>query len=284
MPDDATLKDVTAAPNPSPADVKEPAKQEPVAPVVTDKEASEIGKILMDSGYTKEQLNDLLQAPQALQSLRYLIENNPSELVATLERNNPEVAKRFLEQTSDAWLQRNKQFIPSKQGDGGGKKDVPSELMSEVESLRSELDQVKTREAQRQQASTLAQVQSRYNARVEDLFGQLPKDLGLTKTEQTALRALLDKQLADDPIAVQRVSQGNFIDVPRKFQSILDGWSGDKKAAVKAEQDAREAAKRGAHVEFTPGANPFLIDVPQSATESWDATEDAFAKALENSR
>lgn len=283
MPDDAVLKDITVSSNPPQAKVAEPAKQEPVAPVVTDKEASEIGKILMDSGYTKEQLNDLLQAPQALQSLRYLIENNPQELVATLERNNPEVAKRFLEQTSDAWLQRNKQFIPIEPGKGANK-EAPSELMSEVESLRSELDQVKTREAQRQQASTLAQVQSRYNARVEDLFGQLPKDLGLTKTEQTALRALLDKQLADDPIAVQRVSQGNFIDVPRKFQSILDGWSGDRKAAVKAEQDAREAAKRGAHVEFTPGANPFLIDVPQSATESWDATEDAFAKALEGAR
>lgn len=281
MPDDATLKDVTVEPNPAPATTQEPAPvtTSPAPFTAQDTEATALGRVLMESGYTQAQLTDLLAAPQALQSLRHIIENNPSELVAMLERNNPEAAKRFLEETSDAWLQRNRQFIPPTEG--GKPVDKSSELISEVESLRSELNQVKTREQQRAQQATLAQVQSRYTARVDDLFNQLPKDIGLTKTEQTALRAYLDKELANDPVAVGRVSQGNFVDVPRKFQSIIEGLATDRKAAAEADKTARETAKRGAHTEFTSGANPFLIDVPSGASDSWDATEEAFGKALE---
>lgn len=283
MPDDATLKDVTSGANPTPAEVKEPPKQDTPKVEVKDSEAAAIGNALMEAGYTQAQLNELLQAPQALNSLRHIIENNPQELVSMLERNNPEAAKRFLEITSDEWLQRNRQFLPANQGAGDGKdgKNVPSELMSEVESLRNKVNQFETREQQRASAAALASVQARYNSRVDDLFGQLPKDMGLTKTEQTALRALLDKQLADDPISVTRVSQGNFVDVPKKFQSIVEGWSGDRKAAVEAEKTAREASKRGAHVEFSPGANPFLVDIPTGTADSWDNTESEFAKALE---
>lgn len=281
MPDDATLKDVTVESNPSPAEVKEPPKQDPPKLEVKDDEAAAIGRALMESGYTQAQLNDLLQAPQALNSLRHIIENNPQELVSMLERNNPEAAKRFLEVTSDEWLQRNRQFLPANQGDGKDPKNVPSELISQVEALQGKLNQMETREQQRANAAALASVRARYDARVDDLFNQLPKDMGLTKSESQALRAYLDKELSNDPVSVTRVSQGNFVDVPKKFQSIIEGWSGDRKAAVEAEKTAREAAKRGARPEFTPGANPFLVDVPAGADASWDATEDAFAKALE---
>ena len=283
MPDtEATLRDVTTEPNPAPATTQEPVPATTAPAInVQDTEAVALGRALMESGYTQAQLTELLAAPQALQSLRHIIENNPSELVAMLERNNPEAAKRLLEETSDAWLQRNRQFIPPAEGGKSADKNISSELMSEVETLRTELNQVKTREQQRAQQASLAQVQSRYTSRVDDLFNQLPKDLGLTKTDQTALRALLDKELAADAIAVSRVSQGNFVDVPKKFQSIIEGLASDRKAAAEADKTAREAAKRGAHAEFTSGANPFLIDVPAGASDSWDATEEAFGKALE---
>src|SRR5215831_19222044 len=98
MAEDATLRDVTASPNPEvAADAQEPVKETPAvaAPDPGDADAVEVGRILLQSGFTKDQLNDVLSAPQALASLRQLIADNPQELINLLDRSNPAAAKRL---------------------------------------------------------------------------------------------------------------------------------------------------------------------------------------------
>lgn len=279
MAEDATLKDVTASPNPPvAADAKEPEKQAPAvaAPSPEDADALEVGRLLIGSGYSKEQVNDILQAPQALASLRHLINENPRELISLLDRTNPDVAKKLLDAASDEFVKRYGKDEPAT---GSTKKDAPPELMAEVESMRSELNQFRTEREQAAARATMASVKARYDARVDDLFNQLPKDSGLTKAEVKALRARIDTELASDPTVVQRVSNGNFVDVPLKFKAVIDEWVGDRKSAADAEKRRRDGVVDGALPEFMGGPNPFFPS-DKSFADSWDATEDALAKAL----
>jgi hypothetical protein len=279
MADEATLKDVTASPNPPvAADTPEPVKQEPVVAAAPDAEAAEIGRILLESGYTKDQLNDIMQAPTALASLRHLITDNPQELINLLDRTSPDASKKLLDTAADVYVKRYGKDDP-KGSDTKGK-EANSELMAEVESLRSELTSFRTQREQEQARMAMAQVKSRYDARVEDLFNQLPKDTGLTKAETKALRARVDAELAADPTIVQRVSTGNFVDVPHKFKAVIDEWSSDRKAAAQAADDRRKGIVSSASPEFSNGPNPFM-PANLDFAGSWDDTEAAFAKALE---
>lgn len=283
MPEDATLRDVTVEPNPPAIIPVEPVAASVATPDVkiADAEAAEIGRIMLDSGYTKDKVNEVLQAPQALNSLRYLINNNPQEFLNLLERTDPATGEKFLENMADTYVKR---YAPKGAAPAGDGKGADQALMSEVAALREELNGVKTAEQQRQNASAMAQIKSRYEARVDDLFGQLPKELGLNKAETRALRAQLNEELGSDPTVVQRVSAGNFVDVPHRFKSIVDGWSTERTASVTAAKTARDRASNAAFPDFSNGAQPFSVDIPDAVTESWDATEDAFAKALSNAR
>lgn len=98
------------------------------------------------------------------------------------------------------------------------------------------------------------------------------------------MRALLDKELAADPIVVQRVTSGNFVDVPRKAQAVLEAWASDRKATAAEAKAARERTESKSFGEFANGANPFMVDIPANAADSWDNTEEAFAKALTQAR
>lgn len=281
--DTATLRDVTASPNPAAATAPpEPVKTDP-APVVdlSNKDATTLGQMLLDSGYTADNINDLLSSPQALASLRWQIENDPVEFVKGIERANPSVGERFSEKLTDLYIQRHGANDPAK-GSTTASKEVPTELMAEVSMLKEKLAGFETREEARNRAATVAQTQSRYTARVDDLFAtQGIKDLNLTKSQVAGMRALLDKDLASDPSAVQRVSAGNFIDVPRRFQAILNDWVADQKAAIDSEKTARERASKNASPFVLDGPNPFSLEnVPTSTFDSWDNTEAGFADAL----
>lgn len=284
MPEDATLRDAapTADPNaaaaPAPAPEPKPAEAAPEPAKVADTDAAELGRILLESGYTKDNVNDILQSPQALASLRYMIENNPSEFLNTLERANPAAGEKFLESMADTYVKRYHKE-PAAPAKGA---EAAAGLMTEVEALRADLNQVRTERQAEQQRMVMAQVQARYNGRVDDIFGQdAVKSLGLTKSEARAMRAQLDKELASDPSVVQRVSNGNFVDVPRTFQRIVEEWGADRKAAAAAVKAEREGAANRGRIDLSNGAQPFMLDIPANASESWDATEDAFAKALE---
>ncbi len=279
MADEATLKDITASPNPPvAADAKEPVADVPVAVIASpDAEAAEIGRILLDSGYNRTQINDMMQAPTALASLRHLITENPQELINLLDRTSPDAAKKLLDTAADVYVNRYGKDTP-KGSDKG--KDANPELMSEVESLRNELNSFRTQRDQEQARLAMSQVKSRYDNRVEDLFNQLPKEVNLTKSEVKALRARVDADLAADPTVVQRVANGNFVDVPYKFKAVLDEFTSDRKAAAQAADDRRKGVVSNAHGEFSNGPNPFM-PANHDFAGTWDDTEAAFAKAIE---
>lgn len=282
MAEEATLRDTIVSDEPAPAEKVEatPATPAPETPQV-DPEVLEIAQILRGSGVSKEQVNDLLSAPKALESLRYAIQNNPQEFLNMLDRTDPQTGEKFLEAMADTYVNRY--------GDKGksGKKDEPSDnLMREVEALRETVGRFQTEQQRRDQAAALAQTRQRYDARVDDLISQPGvKELGLTKSEVKAIRARLDTELSRDPNAVERASKGNFVDVPRTFQTIIEEWASDKKAATEAAKAQRERAAKGAFADFPAGPNPFMnVELPKGTSDSWDATEEGFAKALESAR
>ena len=284
MADEATLRDVTQPNPPVAADTKEPVVAKPAETTgvtVVDAEAAEIGRIMLDSGYTRDKVNEVLQAPQALNTLRHLINNNPQEFLNLVERTDPATGEKFLETMADTYVKRYApKGTPTDGKTTGTKSDPSAELMSEVAALREQVQGFQSAEQQRQNTNAMAQIKSRYESRVDDLFGQLPKELNLNKSEKAALRAQLSVDLGTDPNALQRVANGNFVDVPNRFKTIVDGWTGDRKAAADAEKTARDKVSNSASVEFSNGPNPFMVDVPASAAESWDATEDALAAAM----
>lgn len=281
MATDATLRDTLVT------DVTpEPAKPaEAAAPVLSPNlDAAEIGQILLDSGYSKDQLNALMEAPKALAAIKNQIETDPTEFVKMLQRTDPAVGNRFLESVSDTFLEQNKHLLDK--GKDGGKPAgdaATNDLVREMQALREKVAASESREQRRESAIALAAAQKRYDSRVDDLLGQKDiQELKLTKSETKAIRARLGAELASDPNMVQRISNGNFVDIPRTMKGILDEWAGDRKAASDSEKTARERAEGRGFAEFESGPSEYFKP-PAGASDSWDATEDALAKALERS-
>lgn len=285
MPDDvATLRDTVVTEDSVAPAAESAAPETPAAPRILEApspDAAEIGRIILESGFTKDQLNDLLQAPRALDSLRNLLQNNPQEFLNTIERTDPRTHETLLDAASDKFVQR----YGSKEPRGNSKEDSTNDLMREVEALREKTNRLESEQSRRDQAAALAATRQRYQARVDDLLSlKEVKELGLTKSEAKAFRARLDSELGADPTVVQRVSNGNFVDVPKAFQGILDEWVSDKKAASEAEKTQRERASKSGFPEFLSGPNLLNVDIPTGTFDSWDNTEEGFAKALERAR
>lgn len=281
MPDEATLRDTVITPDTSadtPAAKPADPTPDPTPTVLetADKEAAEIGRILRDSGFTKDQVNDLIEAPKALEAIRFQVLNDPAAFLQSLERTNPDAAKNFHEKLADMYVERYADKTPA---NGNGKGD--NELMREVQALRSETQALRSERDRDKQNAALAQVQNRYNSRVDDLFGTKEiKELGLTNSEQKALRAQLNTELSTDQNVVKRISNGNFVDVPKTFKGIIDSWAADKKAAAEAAKGQRDRASSSAFPEFPAGPEPFMRDVPAETFDSWDKTEEALGAAL----
>lgn len=273
MAEEATVKDAVAEKE-APA-AKEPEKKEDISAAIAlqDVDAAELGKTLMEAGFTKENLNQLLGTPKALESLSYLVQNDPKQFLSTLEKNDPKAGAKFLEKMAETYVERFGEKTPKG-------KEGESELMKKVEALTNEVLQFKTEKQQADERIRVAGVKSDYEKRVDGLFEQLPKDVAFTKSEQKAIRARLDKELGSDQQAIQRISSRNFIDVPKTFQSILNEWTEDKKAASKTETEKREKVKMSGFGEL-PSGPELLADAPKNFADSWDNTESAFGKAIE---
>lgn len=242
-----------------------------------DKDAAEIGRIILESGFSKDQVNSLLEAPGALQAMKYQIESNPVEFLNTLARSNPQLAQKFQESLVDDYVTK---YAPKDDArtQANGKAQQNTQLMDEVAELREKLNSVTTEREREKHQAAMAQVKARYDARVDDLFGQLPKGLALTKAESKAMRAQLQAELSEDPSVVQRISNGNFVDVPRKFQALVESWANDRKAAADAEKATRESKLKLASAEFTNGAMPVdlsaFTDVKQKTGPNPDYFDD----------
>jgi hypothetical protein len=253
---------------------------------VADKDAAELGKLLLDSGVTKDQVNDVLQAPQALAAIRYMVENDPQEFIRSLERTNPGAGENFLDKLSKLYVDRYSKGDSTSGGATG--KDAPNaELLAKIGELSEKVNGFQTAAQQAANASAQAQVQARYNARVDDLFSQLPADkVPLTNYEKELIKGKLSNDLASDSNAVKRVYNGNFVDVPTRFKSIVEGLVQDRVAAVTAASKARERSVSSAFPEISGGPVELpkdFYDVTGVKTEDlWD--EGPLVRILEQGR
>jgi hypothetical protein len=295
MPDAATGTQQDVNPTPgtaATADAGTAATGTPAAPATTtvevaDRDAAELGRTLLEMGVTKDQLNGLLEAPQALQSIRYMVENDPQEFIRSLERTNPGAGENFLDKLSKLYVDR---YARDGSGPGGGSggnggnANPNAELQAQIRELSEKVTGFQT-EAQRQaSASAQAQVQARFNARVDDLFGQLPPEkVPLTTYEKTLLRSALSNELASDPNAVKRVYNGNFVDVPNRFKNLVEGLVNDRKSVADAAAKSRERAVARSFPEISGGTAELpkdFYDVSDVKSEDlWD--EGQLVKMLE---
>lgn len=279
--DNATLRDGTVVTEPeSPA---APVVEKAETPIViddTDKNAAEVGRILLESGVTMENLNDLLAAPRALATLRAMVTQDPKSFVQELRRTDPEAADNFQQKIADYYVEQYGDRGNSG-GEQKGKDDKTSELERKLDDLKAETDRLRTKDQQRDAAIANAASKERYNNRVKDLFEQESiKKLGLTKSEQKAMKARLDVELAADPQKVSRVSNGNYVDVPQTFKGIVEEWANDKKAASESEAKSRDSVTGAMFPEFISGPDGLTASIPDKVFDSWDATEEGFAAAL----
>jgi hypothetical protein len=285
--DTATLRD-TVVVDPKPE--SEPAKpEEPIVPQLIAQpspEIAEIARVLSESGVTKDQLNDILQAPKALEALRYKVENDPKSFLQLLESTNPQAGERFLESMADTYVDRYGDRKPPT-GTSGQPDPNQNELMRQVEQLREQTTRLLSKDQQREQAASMAAVRQRYDARIDDMLGMKEvKDMNFTSSEVKNLRARLSQELGADSSAVQRVNNGNFVDVPRVFQSLLQEKADDRKAAADATRQGRERVNSGAFWEFPNGPDSAFLSSLEKTIASdndpnWGGTIEAFAKALE---
>jgi hypothetical protein len=288
--DTATLRDTVVTDSKPEPEAIAPASAEDKVPQIADApspEAAELGQILLSSGVTKDQLNSLLEAPKALESLRYQWENNPRGFVEMLERTAPQTGERFLEEVSSLYLDRNKHLVREDTGKPKGDSPASNELMQEVERLREQTSRLLTREQQRDSAASLAAVRQRYDARVDDMLNvKEVKEMNLTGSEVKNLKARLNQELSSDSTAVQRVNAGNFVDVPRVFQSLLKEKVDDRKAAADFERNGRERVKSNASWDWSNGPDASLLGdinkaIAADDSPDWEGTIQAMSKAME---
>jgi hypothetical protein len=284
MPDTAaTLRDITSSN--LPAAPAEPAKAVDTTAATTtinvaDTDAAELGRTLLDMGVTKDQVNGILEAPQALQAIRYMVENDPQEFIRSLERTNPGAGENFLDKLSKLYVDRYAKE-PAKASDG--KTGATDELQAQIRDLSEKVNGFQTQAQQSAAASAQAQVMARFNARVDDLFGQLPADkVPLTSYEKRIITGALKDELTSDQNVVKRIYNGNFVDVPRQFKTIVEGLVKDRVATADTAKAARERSSNRAQPDF--GAGP--VDLPKDfydvsdvpLDKLWD--DDSFVNAL----
>lgn len=280
MPD-ATLRDTLVTDAADETKTVE-TKTEETRAVTANPDASEIGQIFLDSGYTKDQLNDILESPKALAAIRHQLQTDPTEFIKMLERTDPSVGARLQEAASDRFLEQNKHLLDKDKGSGKASADPQNnDLMRELQALREKTDRLEGNERARENRIAFETAQKRYDSRVDELLSQKDiKELNLTKAETKAIRARLGAELSSDPNVVKRVGSGNFADVPRVMKGILEEWAGDRKEAVEADKTARERAQGRGFSEYEAGPDQFFKR-PAGSEDSWEATEDALAKALD---
>jgi|SRR5215471_7748890 len=291
MSDEATLRDaVVTETKPVTAPTSDATTTTETKPATTvdataDKAAQELGQFLLDSGFTAEQARELPEAARALNAMNGIIETDPREFVRMLRRVNPEAAKKFSWEVAGMFADENEvKDDPANSGKSTAKGTDP-DLMAEVKALRETVSGFQTQQQQRDQAQQLALVHGRYTSRVDELMGSdAVKSLNLTRSEQRAMRSDLQTELAKDPATVKRINNGNFVDVPRIFKSIIEGWAGDRKAAADAEKATRDRQLDKSFSEFQVG--PGVVsrsDIDKSlegAGDDWSATERELAAAL----
>src|SRR6516225_2560860 len=138
MPDDvATLRDATAAgteaSNESSTTTATTTTQSSTTePDSAETEALELGKFLIESGFTPQQAKELPEAARALQAMSSIIETNPVEFLAMLERTNPEAARNFHWKMAETFADRYEQKGQTESKGNGEAKTADPELWAEV--------------------------------------------------------------------------------------------------------------------------------------------------------
>lgn len=267
------MPEETTTPTPAAAVAPEPAKPD-YAP-----EVLELAKQLAEDGVTREGYGQLIEGRDALNKMGYLLKENPKEFFRTIELNDPETAKKALEEFSQIYLDRNLSREDQARIEAGQPLEEADPMQKQLEDLQSELKSLKDNAMARDQAASVATIKSRYEARINDLFSQLPDNM--PKHHQEALRAMLDRSLGADEQAAGRIRQGNFVDVPNHFKKILDNWAAETKAANDAEIAKREQVRKNAQLTFAPGAEAVGGPPPESlADKNWDDFGDELGRIL----
>lgn len=253
-------------------------------PAAPNADIAELGQILTDAGYSKDNVTELLQSRTALQQISNALETDPVEFFRMLERSAPATADRLLERMSDIYAERYGSFDRPAAGNGGQPAPAPQRgefTDPEVRRLREQLDNIQRRQQMEDQRRQYDAQRQTYYSKVDEAMNRLPTNL--TGRDKKAINAMLHKSIADDTTTLQRINQGIYTDIPKHLQRVLkdytDTTENDVATHANARQGVESRASRAASV-----ANAAAANGNAEPTDDWESGVQQFARDLTKAR
>lgn len=254
---------------------------------VTDPSAAEQLRQLADLGITPQNAQEWTEKGQTLESLAYMLANNPKEFFASIERINPQGHKKLLDTAADIYLDR----LPPEQRTGStasstAQTGADSELAREVKRLTQQVETITAQRRQEEGARQYNATKAAYQTKVNEIMGtEVVKKMGLDATEEEYVRLAVDKSIGADQASLNRINKGVLVDVATHVTRALNKVGANRTAKNTTATTAREAVGKNGSIgdEVSAGATA-VNGVVSQPEDSWEGTEQAFARDLDKSR
>lgn len=233
---------------------------------LASEQAEQFVRSLTDLGITPENAHEYVQTREQYNALLQIMQD-PKALLDGLRINRPDLYEKILDTATDHYLE-----LHPVDEEGKSAKGADSEVVAELRSVRAELNQMRGMQQQAAQQQRLATVVKSYNDNLDSLIQKIP---GLKASEQKAIKALVSQNIAADRVALGRINQGVFVDLPRHIKDVYTDWANDHKA----ELSKREEVKNSGSPEITPSAQ--AVGGQPEARDDWDSAAVDFANALQ---
>lgn len=236
---------------------------------LTSEQATQIVQQLTDMGITPENAHEFVQTRAQYNALLSVLED-PQALLGGLRQNRPDLYQKILESATDQYLELH----PPEEDQSGKTQGPNAELVAELKAMRTELNEMRGNQQQRDQQTRLQTVVKNYNENLDSLIQKIP---GLKKSEQKAIKAVVSQSIATDRAALDRINQGVYVDLPRHIKTVYTEWTEDHKTDTKE----REEVQAGGQKEFAAAAQ--AGGQPQTK-DDWDSAAEDLARDLQKKK
>lgn len=252
-------------------------------PDLSEDDSKEILETLRSSGVNRENLPNVVTQAQAYNRLLEMLQTNPRQFVQTIEKINPRAAARLLEDVTEEYIDRydtsDDQDDKRGRGNRGRGSNSNGRMPREFNQLVELVNGIKTRLDTQDQQAAYENLRGSFAGKLDQYFnaGDLKE---LDAKDKKALKALVKESLAEDPRAYANVQRGNFTDIPRHLQKVLDDWTADHTGGATEESERRETVRKGSQKTVQPGASN-EDGVSRSDTERMPGGDDIWEGAVQ---
>lgn len=219
-------------------------------------ESEAISQLLTTAGVTsRANVEALINNNQVFNNFFRTMETDPIAAFDAIRRVNPRLRDRIYEAVAEDYIRENDtsddQDDRSRAGNRGrGSRDM---VNPEVARLTETVTKLQQRLDTQDQQTQYQGLRKAFADRIDAYFnaGDLKS---LPRVDKSSLKALLKESLAEDTDAFQRIQRGNFVDIPKHLQKVLDQFTADKKGDETADRKDRDTVAAGARKEVATGA------------------------------